>query len=229
MPGRVFTLATLFYALLAGAGAQWPRCAAPLERRGWRAKRSRAGVVAAAGVAAPRRRRRRRRRPPRPSGRAPAGARPRSGCPGRSGPAHRRRLRPRLAVLLDRRLLQDPGRQQHLRHARGRRPARRHGRLPRQGERREAPLLRDPHRRAAPAAAETAAGARRRSARAAGPGRGRRQADRGPRRHAPTRRPTSRSTRSARARRRCTAATDAHEEASRARGDPARRAVLRDA
>ena len=52
--------------------------------------------------------------------------------PARPGarPAHRRRAGSHLAVLLDRRLLQDPRRQQHLRHARRGRPARRHERLP---------------------------------------------------------------------------------------------------
>ncbi len=119
VPGRVFTLATLFLALLAGAGAQLlaGRLGALLERR----------ALADIAHGSERRRRRRardrhRRRRGRAHGapaRAAAGAR--RGRPARAAarPADRRHARPRVAVLLDERLLQDPGRQQHVRHALG--------------------------------------------------------------------------------------------------------------
>ena len=146
----------------AGAGSsRWRRCStrcSPAPARScsrrwagaWGKRRARcARAVGDRGVVLAHRHRRRRRRAPRPPRRAPAGARRDRPARAAAGPAHRRRARPRLAVLLDRRLLQDPDRQQHVRHARSRRPARRHERLPRQGERREAALLRDPHGRAA--------------------------------------------------------------------------------
>ena len=119
VPGRVFTLATLFLALLAAAGA-W-RIAG--LARAWGAgfgPRDGARLAAIVGVllvvglvgegaghlghpVVPQ---------PARGGDRPAGTDPR--------PAHRRRRRPRVAVLLDRRLLQDPARQQHVRHPRRR-------------------------------------------------------------------------------------------------------------
>jgi len=90
VPGRIFTMGTLFLALLAGAGAEWLiRRAAPLERRGPAGRDGRPGCAGGALFATLVRRRARPRHrgrgrwPPRPSGRAPAAAR-RSGCPARS-------------------------------------------------------------------------------------------------------------------------------------------------
>ncbi len=85
VPGRIFTLATLFYALLAGAGAQ----VLVGRLRAWDARHRlstalpAAGLPALAGAALADRDPRRRRRAPRPPGRAAAGARLRSACPGR--------------------------------------------------------------------------------------------------------------------------------------------------
>ena len=110
----------------------------------------------AARRGAPDRFARRRRGAPGQSRRAPAGAGGDRAARARHGPAHRRRARPRLAVLLNGRLLQDPDRREHLRHPRGGRSARRHERLPRPRERREAPLLRRAHRRPAHAGSRPA-------------------------------------------------------------------------
>src|SRR6185437_14015692 len=85
---------------------------------------------------------RRRRRTPRPPARTTAGEWRGWVAWAGDGPAHRRGSRSPVAVLLDGWLLQDPDRQQHLRHpGRGRSPWG-NERLPGQGERGEAALLR---------------------------------------------------------------------------------------
>ncbi len=223
VPGRIFTLATLFYALLAGAGAQLlaQRIGAWNERRRTGDAAPAAEHLNASGST--------------PAGDRPSGAarplrrgvlalpalglpglvgavlligilgegaghlghplvpRPASGEIGLPGPdprpAHRRRARPHLAVLLDRWLPQDRQRREHLRHPRRGRPARRHERLPRQGQRREAALLRHQDGRAAHGAAEGAAArAGLGVPRAARPRCQRAQTDRRPRHHATARR-----------------------------------------
>ena len=139
------------------AGDAVPRAAGRRGRpAGWLVRATRGAASHACGARARDRRRgaadrprRRRRGPSRPPGRAAAGARRDRVARAAAGPAHRRRAGSRVAVLLDGRLLQDPDRQQHLRHPRGGRPARRDERLPGPGERREAALLRHQHGRAA--------------------------------------------------------------------------------
>ena len=84
VPGRIFTLATLFYALLAGAGVQLRCVARCVVRRLSGAGRPRSrGAARARGRAATDRDPRRRRRAPRAPRSCPSRRERRSACPGR--------------------------------------------------------------------------------------------------------------------------------------------------
>ena len=110
VPGRIFTLATLFYALLAGAGAQLLAGLAGEwgKRHSVRALPGIVGVVLVIGLVGEGAGHLGHPVVPQP---APAEI----GLQGpRARPADRRCARPRLAVLLHRRLLQDPSRREHL-------------------------------------------------------------------------------------------------------------------
>ncbi len=174
VPGRVFTLGTLFYALLAAAGAQQlVRLIGPwLRSRSLDAAPALVGVALLVGLLGEGAGHLAHPVVPQPAARrgGPAGA--------ADGPPHRRPRGPRLAVLLDERLLQDPNGQQHLRYPRGRRSARRHARLPRSREHREAPPLRNSHGGLASEDADAAGDPRLCHRRAAGCGGRGRKADR---------------------------------------------------